>query len=73
MERDVAMVDGKAGAEGVTLPDLPGSTLADSSTDGLDKTQLDAITGMLKTRKYDQANSKARAAQLDILSYLIRS
>ena|SRR5690242_10618517 len=43
MARYVALVDGKAGAYGVTIPDLPGCTSAGSITDDALRSAVDAV------------------------------
>jgi predicted RNase H-like HicB family nuclease len=43
MARYVALVDGKAGAYGVTIPDLPGCTSAGSTTDDALRSAVDAV------------------------------
>jgi predicted RNase H-like HicB family nuclease len=43
MARYVALVDGKAGAHGVTIPDLPGCTSAGSTTDDALRSAVDAV------------------------------
>src|ERR1700680_4206050 len=43
MARYVALVDGKAGAYGVTVPDLPGCTSAGSTTDEALRNAIEAV------------------------------
>jgi predicted RNase H-like HicB family nuclease len=41
--RYIALVDGKAGAYGVVVPDLPGCTSAGSTTDAALRNAVDAV------------------------------
>ena len=43
MARYVALVDGKAGAYGVTVPDLPGCTSGGSTTDDALRNAIEAV------------------------------
>ena len=43
MARYVALVDGEAGAYGVTVPDLPGCTSAGSTTDEALRNAIEAV------------------------------
>jgi predicted RNase H-like HicB family nuclease len=43
MTRYIALIDGEAGAYGVTVPDLPGCTSGGNTTDGVLRNAIEAV------------------------------
>jgi predicted RNase H-like HicB family nuclease len=65
MARYVALVDGKAGAYGVTVPDLPGCTSAGSTTDEALRNAIEAVRLWAEDARADgEELPKPRSAEL---------
>jgi len=71
MARYVALVDGKAGAYGVTVPDLPGCTSGGRTTDEALRNAIEAVRLWAEDAIAEIAEAIAEGAALAIVPLLL--